>query len=250
MHEYLDSILDGATDPYVQEAVKLFRSGEILKSIDALATGDCLGSEHIPENKAAMQAILFRYHELRLWAVAGKPVTGICDPPSWNQQPKFERTYRTLLEHKCKKVLDVGCYTGWFHEQLIYRGLDAYGCDFQLGIDKKLPHRKITICRANELSKFYPDDSFDAVTMLDVLEHIFDDERTLLEASYVIKPGGFLIINVPRTYEGYEDRAYEHLRMYDDYFFVKNLPGCITDINTVSDEYGRNSTFVVWQKPS
>jgi ubiquinone/menaquinone biosynthesis C-methylase UbiE len=39
--------------------------------------------------------------------------------------------------------------------------------------------------------------SFDAVTMFDVLEHISDDERAITDAIRVLKPGGYLLISVP-----------------------------------------------------
>ena len=39
----------------------------------------------------------------------------------------------------------------------------------------------------------YPDQSFDAVMLLDFLEHVEDPGRAILEASRVLKPGGTLI---------------------------------------------------------
>ncbi|RPI57433.1 MAG: class I SAM-dependent methyltransferase [Acidobacteria bacterium] len=42
--------------------------------------------------------------------------------------------------------------------------------------------------------------SFDAVTMFDVLEHIPDDGRAISEALRVLKPGGYLLISVPNEH--------------------------------------------------
>ncbi len=39
--------------------------------------------------------------------------------------------------------------------------------------------------------------SFDAVTMFDVLEHIPNDEKAVSEALRVLRPGGFLLISTP-----------------------------------------------------
>ncbi|NUN66289.1 class I SAM-dependent methyltransferase [Pseudanabaena biceps] len=43
----------------------------------------------------------------------------------------------------------------------------------------------------------FPDNSFDAVTMFDVLEHIPDDRRAVAEAFRVLKPNGFLMVSTP-----------------------------------------------------
>jgi SAM-dependent methyltransferase len=46
----------------------------------------------------------------------------------------------------------------------------------------------------------FPDRSFDAVTMFDVIEHVPDDRRALGEAFRVLKPGGYLLLSTPNEH--------------------------------------------------
>ncbi|HIK04015.1 MAG TPA: class I SAM-dependent methyltransferase [Trichormus sp. M33_DOE_039] len=43
----------------------------------------------------------------------------------------------------------------------------------------------------------FPDQSFDAVTMFDLLEHVPDDQKAVSEALRVLRPHGFLLISTP-----------------------------------------------------
>jgi SAM-dependent methyltransferase len=43
----------------------------------------------------------------------------------------------------------------------------------------------------------FPDESFDAVTMFDVLEHVPDDRSAVSEALRVLRPGGVILLSAP-----------------------------------------------------
>lgn len=62
----------------------------------------------------------------------------------------------------------------------------------------------------------FAESSFDAVFILDVLEHIDDDETVLREIRRVLRPGGSLLITVPAFMflYGRQDRMSEHKRRY------------------------------------
>jgi GT2 family glycosyltransferase len=56
---------------------------------------------------------------------------------------------------------------------------------------------RIEFVRADATDLPFGDESFDAVTMFDVLEHIPDDQAAVSEALRVLKPGGFVLVSSP-----------------------------------------------------
>jgi ubiquinone/menaquinone biosynthesis C-methylase UbiE len=63
----------------------------------------------------------------------------------------------------------------------------------------------------------YRDESFNFITVLDVLEHIKDDEYAVSEISRILKKDGLLIITVPNRmkYFTYQDKLIGHYRRYE-----------------------------------
>ena len=62
----------------------------------------------------------------------------------------------------------------------------------------------------------FPDASFDAITMLDVLEHIEDDVGSLATIERLLRPGGTFLCTVPAfafLWSGHDDDA-QHKRRY------------------------------------
>jgi len=73
-----------------------------------------------------------------------------------------------------------------------------------------------TIAQASAAALPYAAETFDLVTMLDVLEHIPDDAGALAEAMRVLRPGGLLMLAVPayRFLWGAQDEVSRHVRRY------------------------------------
>lgn len=94
------------------------------------------------------------------------------------------------------RILDVGCGTGANLEMLAEFGA-AEGVD--------ISDEALEFCRAKGLKTHkglaeklpFPDESFDIVTALDVVEHLDNDVAGLKEMRRVLKPGGQTLIFVP-----------------------------------------------------
>ena len=99
-----------------------------------------------------------------------------------------------------KKVLDIGIGDGPYVVEYIRRGFNVTGLDNDLEIAKPLRKyfgRDISLVLGD--SKHIPikDECIDVVFMCELLEHLNDPSETLTEAFRVIKPGGYLFIDVP-----------------------------------------------------
>lgn len=114
------------------------------------------------------------------------------------------------------RILDVGCGTG--------ANLAAFRrCGAAIGIDMSeealelCSRRQVDAVCVAEVEKLpFPDDSFDVVTALDLLEHTDEDLIALAEMHRVCRPGGLLIAIVPAY--GFlwseHDEALQHRRRY------------------------------------
>lgn len=114
------------------------------------------------------------------------------------------------------RILDVGCGTGANLELLSKFG-DAEGVDVSADALAFCRQRGLTKVKQGEAEKLpYPDDSFDLVTALDVVEHLDDDVAGLGEMRRVLRPGGRVLLFVPAFMFlwGVQDDVSNHRRRY------------------------------------
>ena len=113
-----------------------------------------------------------------------------------------------------RRILDVGCGDGLFFERLGQFGqVEGLEPDASLLLDPRW-RSKIQVGPLGP--GFQPDEPFDLVLMLDVLEHIEDDGEALEAAFKALKPGGHLLVTVPALpwLWSRHDEANEHHRRY------------------------------------
>ena len=115
-----------------------------------------------------------------------------------------------------RRVIDVGCGTGFVLQALEAAGADAWGIDMHLAalaIARGRVRGPLLWSQAEELPF---DGGFDGATLCDVIEHAADDAAVVAEAARVVSPGGFVLVTVPAgpgLWTEY-DRVIGHKRRY------------------------------------
>lgn len=115
------------------------------------------------------------------------------------------------------KVLDFGCGSGIFVDELQKKGYQIFGTDISEEAIKYGELRGINNLKIQDSHKLdYPDNNFDVVLSMDVLEHLEDESWAVREVERILKPGGKFIIMVP-AYQflwGVQDEVAHHYRRY------------------------------------
>ena len=121
--------------------------------------------------------------------------------------------FAVIKNYLVGKILHVGCAVGPIHELL----LKKYGNNV-VGIDiMKIRQKNLIIADAQTMP--FKDCSFDSIFAGELIEHLHEPEKFLLECKRVLRGGGTLIITTPnkkslinRIFHSYEKEA--HLSLF------------------------------------
>ncbi|WOD39248.1 class I SAM-dependent methyltransferase [Nodosilinea sp. E11] len=111
---------------------------------------------------------------------------------------KMRAIYTISPNISFESILEVGGGQGGL-TALLYPNANITNLDldpkFAQAACNQAPNVKFVCGDATQLP--FADESFDAVTMFDVLEHIPNDGEAIAEAFRVLKPGGYLLVSTP-----------------------------------------------------
>ena len=100
--------------------------------------------------------------------------------------------------YKKARMLDVGCGTGVILSHFKSLGFETSGVDVS---DEALKYCRLkgldNLKKASAESLPFPDNYFDVVTALDLLEHLDDEKYVLKEIYRILQPHGVFIATVP-----------------------------------------------------
>ncbi|MCK5860844.1 MAG: class I SAM-dependent methyltransferase [Candidatus Hydrogenedentes bacterium] len=99
------------------------------------------------------------------------------------------------------RVLDVGCSTGLLMQELTQMGFDPFGCDVSSEACSSTSARfnAEKVCHGNVVDALHAfgKETFDAITLMDVIEHFHDAGAELTAIRDLLKPEGLLFLRTP-----------------------------------------------------
>ncbi|MDN3506418.1 MAG: bifunctional 2-polyprenyl-6-hydroxyphenol methylase/3-demethylubiquinol 3-O-methyltransferase UbiG [Simkaniaceae bacterium] len=114
------------------------------------------------------------------------------------RNPWIQQVLTSTYAHPCR-VLDVGCGGGYLTNFLATKGHFVSGVDLSeqsLQIAKKYDtSESVEYKRASAYELPFPDNTFDAVCAMDLLEHVENPAQVVKEASRVLKKGGLFFFH-------------------------------------------------------
>ena len=114
------------------------------------------------------------------------------------KQAKYRRITDLLEDPTGRRCLDIGADNGVI--SLLLRRLGGPWASADLDEPTVASIRELVgedVHRLDGARSPFPDRTFDQVVVVDYLEHIPDDWAFALELARILKPGGWVIINVP-----------------------------------------------------
>ena len=114
--------------------------------------------------------------------------------------PYFNKRLRQidkLRDEKKGKLLDIGCAEGFFLEIAKKDGWEVFGIDISEYAIKALKKKGIKGHLGNLKNAKFRNNTFDAVTIFQTIEHDSNPVSLLKEIHRILKPGGMILLTTP-----------------------------------------------------
>lgn len=110
-----------------------------------------------------------------------------------------DRWVMYLPANRHGRLLDIGCGSGESIRRMQEMGWRAEGIDFDRHVIDCAKRKGLIVNFGSVQEQGYPDDHFDAITMMHVIEHVSSPLIVLKECYRILKPGGRLVVETPNS---------------------------------------------------
>ena len=184
----------------------VYPSSRTSDEVVSIETFRSSGEEQLKEPLVKCEGCGFQYVNPRLnsqYVMEG--YTQAVDERFVTQSEGRELTFKKCLNAIQKvwakepgKILDIGTANGSFLKVAKDAGWQVSGCEPNVWMGKWCKENYgIDIIQGDVFAGKYEDESFDVITLWDVLEHTPDPMKVLGECVRILKPQGLLVINYP-----------------------------------------------------
>ena len=116
--------------------------------------------------------------------------------------PITEKRYNQLLDkfekyRKTNRLLDIGSGSGFFLKTAKKRGWEVYGTEIDSGVQSTNNEKDINMSYGEIDSIGFPEDYFDVVVHIEVIEHINNPNEYVSEIQKILRPGGITYLTTP-----------------------------------------------------
>lgn len=111
---------------------------------------------------------------------------------------KMRAIHRVAPDRRFEGILEVGGGQSGL-TALLYPEARITNIDIDSTFADAAPNRQeqVTFVHGDATNLPFEEESFDAVTMFDLIEHVPDDRKAIAEARRVLRPGGVIMISTP-----------------------------------------------------
>ena len=127
--------------------------------------------------------------------------------------------YKKLITNNDKSLLDLGCGAGEFLRAAKKFFRDELGVDINPDAVRICKKKNIPVVLADATNTKLKANSFDVVRAMNLIEHLPDVEKLILEARRLLKKNGYLVLHAPTQWS----ILYPVTNFYDDYTHVKPI---------------------------